>query len=458
MRGLARRSRGVLAAVLACACACACGDDAPIRSGAAAPATSPSSTATCAAHGVLEAVCPKCNPALAAVFQAKGDWCGEHGFPESFCPVCHPERGGQPPTPASAPDDGAPADGTVVRLASPAVATAAGLVTVRAVARPGGARLEVLAHLAYDGTRRAALNARAPGVVRSLAVDVGAQVAAGAQLAVIDSAEIGADRSRLTGTAARIRVAQAAYDRERDLHAQGMTPLRDVQLAEQELAAARAEHAATQAALGVVGRGKGGAGYALTSPIAGTVVRRGATIGQQVDEHDVLFEVVDTSALWLQLDVPEADALRVRAGQAVEVTLDGAPADATPLTATIAFLAPEVDVRTRTVEARASLPNPTGQLRANMFARAAIALGDAAPVVMVPRAAVQRAKDVALIFVQRAPGEYVARRVTLGTRAGDEIEVLRGLAAGDEVVTTGSFVLKTETLRGEIGAGCCEGD
>ena len=48
--------------------------------------------AFCKEHGVLEAVCTKCNPALVPVFKAKGDWCEKHGFPESFCPICHPER------------------------------------------------------------------------------------------------------------------------------------------------------------------------------------------------------------------------------------------------------------------------------------------------------------------------------------------------------------------------------
>ena len=69
----------------------------------------------CKEHGVLEALCTKCNPGLAAVFKAKGDWCEEHGFPESICPICHPERGGRPAQEIAS-DDGAPADGTKVRF------------------------------------------------------------------------------------------------------------------------------------------------------------------------------------------------------------------------------------------------------------------------------------------------------------------------------------------------------
>lgn len=68
----------------------------------------------CEEHGVLEAVCTKCNPKLIAVFQAKGDWCEEHGFPMSFCPIHHPERAGRPAADVKA--DGAPPHGTKVRF------------------------------------------------------------------------------------------------------------------------------------------------------------------------------------------------------------------------------------------------------------------------------------------------------------------------------------------------------
>src|SRR5687767_13287158 len=74
----------------------------------------------CAVHGVLQAVCTKCNPALVSIFQAKGDWCAEHGFPESFCPICHPEAGGRPAADVSgAPPSAEDAiDGTRIRFKS----------------------------------------------------------------------------------------------------------------------------------------------------------------------------------------------------------------------------------------------------------------------------------------------------------------------------------------------------
>src|SRR5262245_17641196 len=133
-------------AVLVAAGGVACGDSsAPGAPKAAAKAVE---GAMCEEHGVLEAICTKCNPKLIPVFKAKGDWCAEHGFPESVCPICHPERGGKPA--ADVGKDGAPADGTKVRLDSKDTARLAGIVSVAAEARPGGARLDVVATLTYD--------------------------------------------------------------------------------------------------------------------------------------------------------------------------------------------------------------------------------------------------------------------------------------------------------------------
>jgi cobalt-zinc-cadmium efflux system membrane fusion protein len=430
----------------------ACGRGAPAPAEDEAAARGSADAALCE-HGVLAAVCTKCNPKLIPVFQAKGDWCEEHGFPESFCPICHPEAGGRPAAEVADPKDGAPPHGTKVRFRTREAAAQAGIATVAAATRPGGARLEALAVIAYDATRRAEVNARAAGVVRSLVVDVGARVRAGAPLARIDSAQVGADRSRLAAATARVEAAEVTYQREQSMLAQGVAAQQDVLAARQALAEARADRAAAGAALRVVGAGADGGAYTLQAPIDGTVIRRTATIGHMVDVDEPLFEIVDTRTMWAEVDVPEASLGQIAVGQAVRVSVDGVAAS---FDGVIAYLAPEIDATTRTAKARVALANPGGHLRANMFARAEIALGGARPTVMVPAAAVQRAKGVALVFVRLAPDQFEARRVTLGVVQGDQVEIVEGVAAGDEVATTGSFLLKTETLKGAIGAGCCD--
>jgi membrane fusion protein, heavy metal efflux system len=407
----------------------------------------------CAEHGVLEAVCTQCNPKLIPVFQAKGDWCEEHGFPMSFCPIHHPERAGKPAVEVTG-EDGAPPHGTKVRFRTKEAAGQAGIATVVAEARPGGARLEAIATIAYDATKRAEVNARAPGVVRALRVDVGAKVTAGAALAVIESAQVGEDKSRLDAAAARVAAAEINHKREAEMFAKGVSSQRDAEVAKQALDEAIAERTAAAAALGVVGARGGGATYTLATPIAGTVVRRSATIGHMVSVEEPLFEIVDTRAMWAELDLPEAQLASIAPGQTATITVDtiaGRTFDGV-----IAYVAPEVDPTTRTAKARVALANPDGVLRANMFARAEIALATAKPTVMVPQAAVQRAKGVALVFVALAPDLYEARRVTLGLVQGDAVEIVAGVTAGEAVATRGGFLLKTETLKGAIGAGCCD--
>lgn len=441
-----------------CALAVACKGSSETTS-PAAPSAKPVAAVVgdgmCKEHGVLEAICTKCNPKLTPVFQAKGDWCEEHGLPESVCPLCHPERGGRPAADVAA--DGAPADGTRIRFKTNKAAAVAGIETVEAVLRPNEAALLAVARIAYDATRLALVNARSPGVVRELKVDIGSEVRKGDPLLTIDSAGVGADRARLAAAQARVRVAEENFQRESQLEQKGISSRVNLLRAQQELDAAKSEQAALAASLSVLGAGaKGLGGYTLTSPLTGTVTDRQVNIGRFVGTQEVLFQVVDTSEVWAELDVAEPDLPAVRAGQSVAMTFEGLPGQ--ELTGVISYLAPAIDAHTRTAKARVPLKNADGMLRANLYGQARIVAAESRTGVSVPRAAVQRVKDVSLVFVRLADDEYETRRVQLGASSEQFFEVVKGIRPGERVVTTGSYLLKTETLRDSIGAGCCEAD
>ncbi len=422
--------------------------------------TAPAPNAFCSEHGVLEALCTKCKPQLVPVFQSKGDWCQEHGLPESICPHCHPERGGRPsadrlPT-APGPDDGAPADRTRVRLKIADVARLAGIETVKAIEWTGQPELETTATIVYDATRTALVNAFARGIVRTLHVDVGSRVDAESPLALIESAAISADRSKLQAARSRVRTAEVGYTRVKTLKDKGVSAGKDVLAAQLEWDAAKADLEAIEAALGMlVSAPSEGNRYAPTAPIPGVVTKRLVSIGKLVEDAEPLFEIVDTSKMWAEVDIPEADLAKVAVGQSVTISLDSNPGR--EFEGAIDYIAPEVDRTTRTAIARISLANPDGALRANLFGRARVALDEPRARVMVPRRSVERAKSVALLFVRLAADDYEARRITLGPATdGDWVEVVAGVKPGEEVVTAGSFLLKTETLKGSIGAGCCD--
>jgi cobalt-zinc-cadmium efflux system membrane fusion protein len=158
--------------------------------------------------------------------------------------------------------------------------------------------------------------------------------------------------------------------------------------------------------------------------------------------------------MWAEIDVPEDVLVRVAAGQRATIRVD-VLGDRT-FTGEVASLAPEIDPHTRTAVARVPLPNADGALRANMFADGQIAVDAPAGAVTVPREALQRAGEVHLVFVALGRQSYEARRVRIGVTGDAHVEILEGIRAGEPVVTEGSFLLKTETLRGSIGAGCCD--
>lgn len=410
----------------------------------------------CKEHGVLEALCTKCNPALAAVFQAKGDWCEEHGLPESICPKCHPERGGKPAVDVAR--DDAPADGAKVRLRNRETARLAGIETVKAAPAREISEIVAPATIAYDATRVAQVNARSPGVVKRIHADIGTWVEAGAPLIMIESAAVSADQSRLAAAKSRVGVAEATYSREARLEKKGISAKKEVIEAEQGLREARAEYEALRASLGIVGANGGSGGrYTLSAPFAGVVTQRNVSMDRYVVSESMLLEIVDTSSMLAEIAVPEASLGLVSVGRQVVLAVDGL--DGREFQSTVSHISPMVDPQTRTAKARVRLANPEGLLRANMYGRARIAA--AAPSrasAAVPREAIQRARSVHLAFVRLAPDEYEARRVkmTANHREDNLVEVSSGLQPGEEVVVAGSFFLKTETLKDSIGAGCCD--
>jgi membrane fusion protein, heavy metal efflux system len=406
----------------------------------------------CQEHAVPESMCTQCKPALVAQFIEAGDYCREHGFPESVCPYCHPERvravGAEPPV--------FPSPGTRVRLASAETAREAGIQT-RTVEKKRFARtLEVVGQLDFNPNRLAQLSARSDALVTAVHADVGDEVKAGQPLVGVASATVGEDQGRLAASQARLEMARAALAREESLAGRGINSRSSLEQAQAELAAAESARDAARAALRAAGaspEGREGT-YTLKAPFPGTVVARDAVPGRHVPAGHVLLQVADLSTFWAQLDVPEADAGLVRAGQKATLAFEGVPGEAREVVLT--RVGASVDPATRTVRARVELPNPGGALKAGLFLRARIQVAAEHEALLVPREAVQRAQGRTLVFVKQAPGLYAPVAVELGAGTREEVEVVKGLAAGMEIVTTGAFLLKTEILKESIGAGCCE--
>ncbi len=313
----------------------------------------------------------------------------------------------------------------------------------------------------------------------------------------LEGVPVGEPKARLLRAHANLLFAKAQSAREAQLFADKVNAEKDVQAAEAALAAAEAEFFALREELAfarqreqiaaerglAVARSAletaerrlhilglsdaqvaaiGGDSdetllqYEVRSPAAGRIVDRRVSAGEAVDVADPLFVIADTSSVWLSASVYERDAPALREGQAVLFTVDGLPGEA--FDGRLNWISAEVDDKTRMVTVRADLPNPDGALRAHMFGRARIILRDSAEALCIPTEAVQTDGCCRLAFVREADDRFVPRKVRLGASANGYAEVLSGLREGETIASAGTFLLKTEILKGSIGAGCCDVD
>ncbi|KIG14021.1 putative Co/Zn/Cd efflux system membrane fusion protein [Enhygromyxa salina] len=402
----------------------------------------------CVEHGLPESKCTKCNPALIAEYKASGDWCEGHGFPESVCPSCNPAT----PPPSA---EQAALEARIVRLRAPELEAAAGFRTTPARQIAAATRVDCTAHLEFDADRIADIRAIVPGLVRQLRTEVGDRVEPGDPLFELDSTDIGAIQAALQTARERVRTAQTNLDRQLDLRESDIASARQVELAQQELAIAKAEARAGRAALDMAGAGGSSrvGRYTIIAPIAGTVLRRPAVLGMVAADDVSLATIGDTSVMWALCEVPEAFADQIALGQTLSVSADSNPE--LSFEGALTWISAEVDPQTRTVSARAEVQNPEGNLRANQFMRGQITTSPSRAVVAVPRAAVQRVGTRELVFVRTDVGVYEPRVVRRHS-GGDTVEIEGRVAVGDAIVTTGAVLLRTEIMPGSIGAGCCE--
>lgn len=328
------------------------------------------------------------------------------------------------------------------------------LTTFPAELRPGGEGVTALGELKVNEAAYAEVGSPIPARVTRLVASPGQAVRRGQPLAELQSVELGQARAQRTAALARAELARQTVDRKRGLAAERIVSQGELQRAEADAAAAEAELRAAEASLEALGVGGGGAGlsaFTLLSPLSGTVLERAAVQGQTADPSRPLFRIGDLSRLWLVVQTPETDAVRVRAGSPVEITFAALPGQ--KLRGAVDWVGHEVDPHSRTVPVRIVLPNPDGRLKPGMFATAWVGTGgEGERVVAVPTAALQRMDNQWVVFLPKGAGRFEVRPVERGRDLGNEVAILSGLEPGERVVIEGAFVLRAEAEKQEGGA------
>jgi Cu(I)/Ag(I) efflux system membrane fusion protein len=188
----------------------------------------------------------------------------------------------------------------------------------------------------------------------------------------------------------------------------------------------------------------------ITAPINGIVINRAVSAGTAIDPATELMTIADLSRIWIVAEVNAGDAALVRTGATARVNFPTSRRE--PLTAKVDYIYPMLSEKTRTVRVRLAVPNGNGALRPGLYGEVSFPT--------VPRQALTVARDSIIdtgkaqhVFVHTADDVLQPREVSLGARIGDRVEILGGLTAGEHVVTTGVFLVDSESrLRASSGA------
>jgi len=182
----------------------------------------------------------------------------------------------------------------------------------------------------------------------------------------------------------------------------------------------------------------------ITAPRSGIVVEKMAVQGQMVDAGMKLYRLADLSLVWVQSQIYEQDLPYVKLGQEAEVTLTYLPDR--KFQGRVTYLYPTLDEKTRTAKVRMEFHNPGLFLKPGMFAKVELKANVEKSALLVADSAILRSGEKNTVFVALEGGKFEPRAVTIRARGeGNTYQVIRGLKEGERVVTSGQFMLDSES-------------
>ena len=265
------------------------------------------------------------------------------------------------------------------------------------------------------------------GRVIGLHFQEGRPVHKGDKMVSIDASEY---QAQLAASSADARTEMQKYQRSRELLEQKFISQEAVDVARGSMERAIAKRQADEAML---------AKTTIKAPFTGTVALRLISPGAYVKAGDDIVRIESTGTLKLDFRVPEVFVSKLKQGQTVSMRTDAFPGET--FTGRIYALDPAVDEKTRTILARAEVPNAEGKLRPGMFGRVNILLESRPTAITVPEQAIwPQGRDT---FVYRAvDGKAILTKIKIGVRRPGRVEVIEGLSPNDIVVTDGQMKLK----------------
>ena len=326
-----------------------------------------------------------------------------------------------------------------------------GSISIEPAASQRAGSLPLAGRLMWDESVTVRVFSPFAGIVRKLSVEVNEPITQGAPLAEIQSSDFGQALAEARKAESDFRRAERNLSRLRDLAEHGAAPRKDVESAEADFSSAQAEKDRTQARLAIYGAALNSneQSFVLPSPLAGVVVERNLTPGQEVRPDQMLanapqftaplFVITDPSRLWIQIDATEVDLPLLRPGVQFIFTSRAFPGQT--FTGRVDVVSEFIDPATRTIKVRGTVDNAQRLLKAEMFVTVNLPERDTRGVT-VPSKAVFLKGEKHYVFVEQETGRFDRHEVHLGSEQGDRIVVLNGVDPGQRIVTDGCILLQ----------------
>lgn len=183
----------------------------------------------------------------------------------------------------------------------------------------------------------------------------------------------------------------------------------------------------------------------IIAPASGYVLQKSATPGTTVGPATDIFVLGNTSHLWMLASVGQEQVSRLKVGQTASISLPGVAGER--FSGRITNLGQEFDPTTRRLQVRIDLDRAKEILRPEMLATAEISVGETHPLVLVAPDAIQQVNGQDVVFIRKAADRFILRPVKVGDTINGKVALLEGVHAGEEVVTQGSFLLKSQLLK-----------
>lgn len=327
------------------------------------------------------------------------------------------------------------------------------------VSRPMASRLQVMGKVYAHQFRKAIVSYPFPARVARIHVRPGEWVESGRELVTLQSEAVGEAKSEYFKAIADYELALSSRDREKRLFDKGAGAGKNLQTAEAELKVAEASLEAAEKKLHVLGFSEAqvktagetheiNAFITLFAPLPGKVIANTLVLGGMVDQATEILTIFDPRLLCVDAEVYERDIARVKIGQNVEIDV---PAyEGLTFRGTLKYVGETLNEETRTVTVRTEVENADSKLKPGMFANVRIVLGEERRALVVPESAILDDGGRKVVFLRQGEA-FAPREVAVGARVNGSVEILSGLAEGDEVVVRGGFQLLSKLFDELLG-------